>query len=163
MANANEKKFLLLADVVIENVWRNPNREIPPTRNFEWCVYFSYLFPFVQKQNFLKKSSSNTIIAGQSLNNVGYLAENIQVELRDGIKRFIGSLVYNKPTSKRCPALFHLLFLFVDGQKKKRNRWPSFHPASELTEFDSPPGAARYIFPFWNNKRKEKFAPFCLF
>jgi hypothetical protein len=35
VANANEKKFLLLADVVIENVWRNPNREIPPTRNFE--------------------------------------------------------------------------------------------------------------------------------
>jgi hypothetical protein len=76
VANANEKKFLLLADVVIENVWRNPNREILPTRNFEWCVYFSYLFPFVQKQNFLKKSSSNTVIAGQSLNNVGYLAEN---------------------------------------------------------------------------------------
>jgi hypothetical protein len=35
VANANEKKFLLLAVVVIENVWRNPNREILPTRNFE--------------------------------------------------------------------------------------------------------------------------------
>jgi hypothetical protein len=47
--------------------------------------------------------------------------------------------------------------LFVDGQKKKRNRWPSFHPASELTEFDSSSlGADRGTFSLFEIIKEKK-------